>query len=68
VESLFGIGGNSLVAAQIAARCKDDLDLVVSVRDIFEAPTVRELAERVAGRKHVHRPELAATERPSPIP
>nr|WP_237421983.1 non-ribosomal peptide synthetase [Gordonia sp. SID5947] len=68
VESLFGIGGNSLVAAQIAARCKDDLDLVVSVRDIFEAPTVRDLAARVAGRKHVHRPELVAAARPSPIP
>ncbi|MET9203195.1 amino acid adenylation domain-containing protein, partial [Gordonia sp. NPDC003585] len=66
--SIFDIGGNSLVAAQISARCAESLDLEVSVRDVFEARTVRELAARVGGREHVHRPELVAATRPVPIP
>lgn len=49
-ESLFDVGGNSLIAAQVAARCGEDLDIPVAVRDIFEAPTVAALAARVGGR------------------
>ena len=43
-ESLFDVGGNSLIAAQVAARSGEDLDIPVAVRDIFEAPTVAALA------------------------
>jgi amino acid adenylation domain-containing protein/non-ribosomal peptide synthase protein (TIGR01720 family) len=67
-ESLFDVGGNSLIAAQVAARCGEDLDIPVAVRDIFEAPTVAALAARVGGRAHEHRPRLVAGERPARIP
>ncbi|MFT4127115.1 MAG: amino acid adenylation domain-containing protein, partial [Gordonia sp. (in: high G+C Gram-positive bacteria)] len=68
VESLFTMGGNSLLAAQLSARCAEELDLDVSVRDLFEAPTVRDLAARIAGRAQVHRSELRPAERPAQIP
>ena len=39
----FDLGGNSLSATRVAARVGEALAAEVSVRDVFEAPTVREL-------------------------
>ena len=66
--SIFDVGGNSLAAAQIAARCAEEQGLTVTVRDIFEAPTVRELAARVGDRDHENRIALTARTRPEHIP
>ncbi|HNP58753.1 MAG TPA: amino acid adenylation domain-containing protein [Gordonia sp. (in: high G+C Gram-positive bacteria)] len=46
--SFFDLGGNSLSATRVAARVGEALAAEVSVRDVFEAPTVRELV-RVVG-------------------
>ncbi|OLT41549.1 hypothetical protein BJF87_10785 [Gordonia sp. CNJ-863] len=67
-ESAFNLGGNSLVAAQIAARATEVLELRVGVRDIFECPSVRTLGERVRDRAHVEIPELTVIDRPGDIP
>ena len=40
-ESFFDIGGNSLSAMRLAARAAEVLGVEVSVRDIFDAPSVR---------------------------
>ncbi|WP_287003569.1 non-ribosomal peptide synthetase, partial [Gordonia sp. UBA7860] len=68
IESLFDLGGNSLVAAQVAARASEVLQLPVSVRDVFTSPAVADLAQQVAGRVAVDRPELAAVDRQGAIP
>src|SRR5205823_6366148 len=39
-ESFFELGGNSLLAVRLLSRARAELGLDVSVRDIFEAPTV----------------------------
>ncbi|NED68516.1 hypothetical protein G3I15_47065, partial [Streptomyces sp. SID10244] len=49
-ESFFEVGGNSLSAMRVAARVADDLGVDVSVRDLFEFPSVRALIEAVGGR------------------
>ncbi|NMO02257.1 amino acid adenylation domain-containing protein, partial [Gordonia sp. TBRC 11910] len=46
VESVFDVGGNSLLAARIVARACDELGVDLNLRDLFEAPTARLLAER----------------------
>ncbi|NED70500.1 hypothetical protein G3I15_57235, partial [Streptomyces sp. SID10244] len=46
-ESFFAAGGNSLSAMRVAARVADEFGAAVSVRDIFDAPTVRGLAAAV---------------------
>ncbi len=46
-ESVFDVGGNSLVAAQIVGRACEVLNVDLNMRDLFEAPTVRGLAARV---------------------
>ncbi|GAB05113.2 putative non-ribosomal peptide synthetase, partial [Gordonia amarae NBRC 15530] len=48
-ESFFDIGGNSLSAMRLAARAGEVLGVEVSVRDIFEAPSVRELIAATSG-------------------
>ncbi|WP_200871916.1 type I polyketide synthase [Actinomadura welshii] len=46
-EDFIEIGGNSLVAVQLAVRIKDMLDVTVSATVVLEYPTVRTLAQFV---------------------
>ncbi|WP_160051032.1 phosphopantetheine-binding protein, partial [Raoultella sp. 18099] len=48
-DSFFDLGGNSLSAMRVAARAGDVLGADISVRDLFEAPSVRELIAAVSG-------------------
>ncbi|AWK70857.1 non-ribosomal peptide synthetase [Rhodococcus oxybenzonivorans] len=47
-DDFFALGGNSLIATQVAARLGRALDSRVPVRELFDAPTVEALAARVA--------------------
>jgi amino acid adenylation domain-containing protein len=62
-DNFFTHGGHSLLAARLAAQLRERLGAVVSVRDIFDAPTVAELAERTAAGHPA--PESAL---PGPVP
>ncbi|WP_244168576.1 non-ribosomal peptide synthetase [Mycobacterium malmoense] len=46
-ESFFDLGGDSLAAMRLAAAVNAGLDAQLSVRTVFEAPTVRRLAPRL---------------------
>jgi amino acid adenylation domain-containing protein/non-ribosomal peptide synthase protein (TIGR01720 family) len=46
-DDLYAMGAHSLLAVQIIARVRDAFGVEVSIRDIFDAPTVAGLAERV---------------------
>ena len=48
-ENFFQLGGQSLLATQLASRLRETLDIDVPLRLIFEAPTAAELARRLAG-------------------
>ena len=65
-ESFFDLGGDSLSAMRLVAAINAGLDAGVSVRAVFEAPTVARLAARV-GDGGVLAPVVAG-ERPAVVP
>ncbi|WP_334025232.1 amino acid adenylation domain-containing protein [Nocardia terpenica] len=68
-DDFFELGGNSLLATRVAARIGAALQARVSVRSLFEAPTVAALALAVEKRTgDVGRPPLVAGPRPDAVP
>ncbi|MFC7417505.1 amino acid adenylation domain-containing protein, partial [Gordonia phosphorivorans] len=64
----FDQGGNSLSATRLAARVSEKLDAAVTVRDIFETSTVRELAAAAEGRAAALAPIVKIEQRPERVP
>ncbi|WZU33671.1 Linear gramicidin synthase subunit D [Rhodococcus ruber] len=68
-DDFFALGGNSLVATQVAARLGAALDTKVAVRVLFETPGVEALATRVESEfGRTRRVALCARPRPEIVP
>nr|WP_229675792.1 non-ribosomal peptide synthase/polyketide synthase [Hoyosella rhizosphaerae] len=69
-DNFFDVGGNSLIATRVVARANMALGTKIGVRELFDAPTVAELATRISGhsRQTDNRPPLVPQERPDNIP
>ncbi|MGB8793821.1 MAG: amino acid adenylation domain-containing protein, partial [Mycobacterium sp.] len=66
-DSFFELGGDSLSAMRLVAAVNTGLDAGLSVRALFESPTVAQLAPRLGGDEG--RPDpLVAVERPAVVP
>ncbi|HYH78527.1 MAG TPA: amino acid adenylation domain-containing protein, partial [Longimicrobium sp.] len=57
-DVFFEMGGNSLLATRVASRVRGAFAVEVTVRAIFEGPTVAVLAERVDALRSDHRPRV----------
>jgi len=66
-DSFFDLGGHSLLATRLISRIRSTLGTELSIRDMFDTPTVAGLAERLGdgGRE---RPALVPMPRPELIP
>ena len=47
-DNFFDLGGHSLLATRVIARVSATLEARLALRDIFDAPTIRTLAERIS--------------------
>jgi amino acid adenylation domain-containing protein len=66
-DGFFDLGGHSLLAVRLVARIRAELDHEVSVRDVFDHPTARELAACL-DLPAAPRPALLPVSRPSRLP
>ena len=66
-DSFFDLGGDSLSAMRLIAAINTSLDGGLSVRAVFDAPTVAQLAPRLGGDEGGREP-LVAGERPAVVP
>jgi acyl carrier protein len=57
-QNFFDLGGNSLSAAQAITRIREELQVELSITDLFESPTVREIAARIVHRKEENQTEF----------
>ncbi|MQY11005.1 Linear gramicidin synthase subunit B [Streptomyces sp. RB5] len=65
-DSFFDLGGHSLAAMKLVGRIRRTLAADLTVKTLFQHPTVTELDQRLT--TFVDRPTVRATERPDPIP
>ncbi|MEV6138339.1 amino acid adenylation domain-containing protein [Nocardia sp. NPDC051990] len=70
-DDFFAHGGNSLSAIRVVAALRSSLGVEVSLRDLFESPTIAALEQALDRRGHgtvTSRPGFAAVARTDPIP
>ena len=66
-DNFFELGGHSLLAIRLISRIRSSLDVEISIRSLFEAPSVAALSERLL-EAQAARPALLVQSRPAELP
>ncbi|HXA59081.1 MAG TPA: amino acid adenylation domain-containing protein, partial [Streptosporangiaceae bacterium] len=67
-DDFFDLGGDSLMATRVVSRTRVALRVELSIRALFEAPSVALLAAKLAGPRESARPALIPAVRPELVP
>ncbi|WP_339373114.1 amino acid adenylation domain-containing protein, partial [Paenibacillus elgii] len=52
-DNFFDIGGHSLRATQLVSRIHKGMDSSISLREVFESPTIEQMAQMIEGRDQI---------------
>ncbi len=67
-DDFFELGGHSLLAVQMVSRLRKTLDIELSLRELFDAPTLAHLAERLVKAEKSELTAIPVVERRSCMP
>ncbi|HEY6922636.1 MAG TPA: amino acid adenylation domain-containing protein, partial [Steroidobacteraceae bacterium] len=67
-DNFFELGGHSLLAMQLVTRIRHSIGREVSLRDLFEHPTVQTLARRLVTASESSRTPIVPADRNQPLP
>ena len=67
-DGFFELGGDSLTATRLVSRIRSALRAELSIRSLFEAPTVAAIAARLSEAAGTARPKLGHKARPAVLP
>jgi len=62
-DNFFALGGHSLLAIQIISRIREKLQTEISIRSIFQAPTVEKLSQIIGQNNQVKYPTITVANR-----
>ncbi|GAA2015700.1 hypothetical protein GCM10009799_49830 [Nocardiopsis rhodophaea] len=66
-DDFFMLGGHSMSSMRLLGRIRSEFGAELTIRDVFDAPTVAGIAEKLVGAEAA-RPELRERERPDELP
>ncbi len=67
-DGFFDLGGHSMAAMKLVGRVRSMFEVDITIRDVFDAPTVAELAELVRSGERSAQPGIVVTGETGPVP
>ncbi|WP_107666521.1 non-ribosomal peptide synthetase [Cyanothece sp. BG0011] len=67
-DDFFTVGGHSLLATQVISRIRQQLNIEISLRSLFEYPTISQLSQVINNHKTTAKSSIKKVSREQPLP